>query len=189
VAWLAIHTGKTKYGPAAEDWDKAAIVLGGVAGQTYPSGNAFAPALLKYVRQMGGGGAYLAPTLASTNAVSAALPADIYQETQRWVSTRTGGRSGSVPNLAGSLLNVAAAVMLTTRLDNGRTAASRVVFEESTSGERRARVELDRVVLRANKTPLVDVEAGYVDEKGLLAGTPVTGEDPSALPIVIPFQQ
>ena len=58
---LAVRYGTTSYGRRAATWEKVAVALGGAAGAPYPEGSSFTPGLLRELRLMTGGGAYLEP--------------------------------------------------------------------------------------------------------------------------------
>ena len=84
---------------------------------------------------------------------------------------------------------VISGTLLAARLDDGRTASYRVVFEEDRLGQRRARLQLFRVMSVPGEAPRAVTEDGYVDRSGKLAGAAVTGEDPTLGPIMTPAQR
>jgi hypothetical protein len=195
VGWrrLAVRTGLTEYGPKASGWDKLAVALGGVAGAPYPEGSTFAPGLLGELHIMAGGGAYLPdapdpPSEPGGSTKEAPAEAPRGKDPARyWVAPATGlasGRKASTPDGIGLLNAGIGGFLLAGRLDDGRAAAYRVVFEESPTGERRARLQLYRIVAAPGQAPTTDTAGGYVDKSGHLAGIAVTGEAPNRHPIM-----
>ncbi len=191
---LAVRYGATEYGRRAAGWEKVAVALGGLAGAGYPDGATFAPQLLRQLQLMPGGGAYFPAgddRGADGNVVkeAGAEPPRAGQARQYWRPPMSGvaaGRRAAVPDAIGLLDAGLSGVLLAGRLDDGRAAAYRVVFEEDSRGQRRARMQLFRVVSAEGESPSTLAAAGYVDSSGQLAGTPVTGEDPDRHPIMRP---
>lgn len=192
IGWrrLAVRTGLTEYGAKASGWDKLAVALGGAAGAPYPEGSTFAPELLGGLHIMAGGGAYL-PDVPSEPGGSVkeaiAEPPRGKDPARYWVAPTTGlasGRTASTPDGVGLLNGAIGGFLLAGRLDDGRAAAYRVVFEESPTGERRARLQLYRVIAEPSQTPITEAAGGYVDKSGHLAGIAVTGEAPNRHPII-----
>jgi hypothetical protein len=189
---LALRVGTTAYGPEASTWEKVAVALGGAAGASYPEGSTFNPELLSQVHVMVGGGAYL-PALDKA-------PSDPVKEASAeaprgkdpdgyWVAPSSGlaaGRRAAVPDAIGLVDAALGGYLLARHLDDGRAADYRVVFEENAQGERRARLQLIRVLEVPGEKPRTLTAGGYVDPSGHLAGIPTTGEAPGARPVMIP---
>ena len=187
---LAVRSGITEYGPKASGWDKLAVALGGAAGAAYPEGGTFAPGLLGELHIMAAGGAYLpdVPKEPGGSVKEASAEAPRGKEPARyWVAPTTGlasGRKASTPDGIGLIDGGIAGLLLSRRLDDGRAAGYRVVFEESETGERRARMQLYRIVAAPGQSPTAEAAGGYVDKSGHLAAIPVTGEAPNRHPII-----
>ena len=182
---LAVRYGRTSFGPKASGLEKWAIALGATAGAEYPMESAFAPDLLGDLHLMTGGGAYVpaqpdTPGDIDTGAIGEPLRGK--KLTDYWVAPDSGlvsGRRTSTPDAVGLLDAGLGGYLLTTRLDDARAADYRVVFEESSTGEVRARMQLFRVLTSSDQPPSTVADAGYVDKAGRLEGAPVTGEDPN----------
>ena len=192
VGWsrLAVRFGTTAYGHKAAMWEKIAVALGGAAGAAYPEGSTFAPSLLGELKIMPGGGAYLPSLPSEPGGTVKEAPAEAprgKEAARYWVAPTNGlasGRKASTPDGIGLLDAGISGFLLARRLDDGRAADYRVVFEESPTGVRRARLQLYRVVAAPGSAPTTAAAGGYVDSRGRLAGIPVTGEPSNGHPII-----
>jgi hypothetical protein len=192
-AWreLAVRYGTTSYGRKADTWEKIAVGLGAGAGMTYPEGSAFVPSLLGLLDFLPWGGAYV-PEQSSTSGgdrvkEAPGEPPRGKEPSRYWTAPMTGlagGRRSSTPDAVGLIDGGIAGVLLAGRLDDGRAAAYRIVFEENAAGERRARMQLFRVLAGPDEPPTTFAAGGYVDASGQLAGIPVTGEPIHRRPII-----
>ncbi len=179
---LATRYGTTEFGPKAETWQKWAVAFGGAAGMAVPTGARFAPEQLDRLRMLPGGGAYVPagdnpPEELTVDRSDYRRPG---RETEYWtapLSGLAGGRRAAVPDAIGLAAGALSGVALSRTLDDQRAAAYRVVFEENASGQRRARLQLFRVLAQPGGPSVTVTSGGYVDRSGKLAGTPVTGED------------
>jgi hypothetical protein len=187
---LAVRLGTTAYGRKASTWEKVAVGLGGAAGASYPEGSTFAPSLLGELHIMPGGGAYvpeLPPDPGDPVKEAPAEPPRGKGAGRYWIAPRSGlagGRRAATPDAIGLLDGAVSGFLLATRLDSARAADYRVVFEENAQGQRRARMQLFRVVTGPDAPPSTVAAGGYVDASGHLAGIPVTGEAPDRRPII-----
>ncbi len=192
IGWrrLAVRLGSTEFGPKASGWDKLAVAVGGAAGAAYPEGRTFAPELLGNLHIMPAGGAYLPDVTKEPGGTvkEAAAEAPRGKEVAKyWVAPVTGliaGRRASAPDGIGLINAGIGGLLLSGHLDDGRAAGYRVVFEESPTGELRARMQLYRIVAEPGQSPTTEASGGYVDKSGHLAAIPVTGEDPNRHPIL-----
>ena len=189
---LAVRFGTTAYGRKASTWEKLAVAVGGFAGADYPEGSTFAPELLGELRILPGGGAYL-PELEGKpgNPVkeAPAEPPRGQEHARYWTRPAggvAGGRRAAAPDAVGLLDAGIAGVLLAGRLDDSRAADYRIVFEEDGAGNRRARLQLFRVLVPPDEAPLTVAAGGYVDAGGQLAGIAVTGESPDLHPVMTP---
>jgi hypothetical protein len=187
---LALRYGTTQYGRKATTWEKVAVAVGGAAGMSYPQGSTFAPDLLGRLRVLPGGGAYVPETSPApehpVREVPAAAPSG-KEPPRYWTAPSSGlvaGKRAAVPDAVGLVDGGLSGYLVAKHLDDGRAAAYRVVFEENAAGERRARMQLYRVLSVPGGSPRTLAAGGYVDFKGKLAGAPVTGEDPDRRPIM-----
>ncbi|HEX4430271.1 MAG TPA: hypothetical protein VHZ96_13475 [Frankiaceae bacterium] len=189
---LAIRIGTTVYGRKAATWEKVAVALGGAAGASYPQGSTFAPDLLSQVHIMAGGGAYLSqspPSPIDSVKEASAEPLRGEALTAYWVAPDAGiaaGRRATAPDAIGLLDGALGGYLMAQHLDDGRAADYRVVFEENTQGQLRARLQLFRVLRVPGEQPATLAAAGYVDDSGQLAGIATTGEAPGTQPVMIP---
>ncbi|HEX4015362.1 MAG TPA: hypothetical protein VHX15_01375 [Frankiaceae bacterium] len=188
---LAVRVGTTSYGRKAATWEKIAVALGGAAGAAYPSGATFEPGLLDRLHIMPAGGAHLSglpkATIDAVKEASAEAPRG-QEVASYWVAPESGlagGLHAVVPDAIGLFDGVLAGYVLAHHLDDGRAADYRVVFEENAAGQRRARMQLFRVLNVPGEQPRALAEGGYVDASGQLAGIPTTGEAPGAVPVMI----
>ena len=187
---LAVRYGTTSFGRKAQTWEKVAVALGGAAGMNYPQGSSFAPELLGRLQLLPGGGAYvpemITPAQDPVKEASAEAPRG-KDPARYWVAPAgglAGGRWAAVPDAIGLVNGGLSGFLLATHLDDPRSAAYRVVFEENRTGARRARVELFRVLKAPDGAARTVASGGYVDASGELAAIPVTGEAPDRHPVM-----
>ncbi len=189
AGWPCDRASRT-YGPKASGWDKLAVAVGGAAGAAYPEGRTYAPGLLGDLHIMAAGGAYLPDVSKEPGGTVKEVPAEAprgKEPARYWIPPAAGlasGRRSSTPDGIGLINAGIGGLLLSRRLDDGRAAAYRVVFEESATGERRARMQLYRIVAAPGQSPTTEASGGYVDKSGHLAAIPVTGEDPKRHPII-----
>jgi hypothetical protein len=185
---LAVRYGMTEYGRRASRWEQVAVAVGGAAGMSYPQSSSFAPELLGRLQMLAGGGAYVPEQDPAPSDPVREVPAAAAwgkEQYAYWTAPQAGlaaGRRAAVPDAIGLIDGGLSGFLLAKHLDDGRAAAYRVVFEESSTGERRARMQLFRVLSVPGAPPRTLTAGGYVDAKGKLAGAPVTGEDPDRKP-------
>jgi hypothetical protein len=188
---LAVRYGTTSYGRKTSTWEKVAVAVGGAAGMSYPEGSTFAPSLLGDLQFLSGGGAFLPDRPASRTSdpvkEATAEPPRGQEPNRYWIAPTTGlaaGRRASAPDGIGLIDGGISGLLLASRLDDRRAAAYRIVFEENSAGERRARLQLFRVASGPDEPPTTVAEGGYVDASGHLAGAPVTGQPLHRRPII-----
>ena len=188
---VAERNGTTSYGEKAAGWQKIGVLLGAVAGASYPEGSTFQSAMLGDVKLMQGGGAYLLhggqEPGASVKEASAepqrGKGAELWNPPARGVAA---GRTSTTPDAIGLVNGVLAGISMSRHLDDARAADYHVAFQEDSLGNRRAVMQLYRVTGLPGKPHAIEAQAAYVDEQGKLAATPITGEDPDLHPMLIP---
>jgi hypothetical protein len=189
---LAVRLGTTAVGRKATWWEKIAVVGGGAAGAAYPTGSSFAPDLLSEIHVMGDGGAYLSPIpsapIDSVKEASADAPRG-QEVASYWIAPETGlagGARATVPDAIGLVDGLLGGIVVAKHLDDGRAADYRVVFEENTEGELRARLQLYRALDVPGEQPRVLAADGYVDSSGHLQVLQTTGNAPGIQAELIP---
>jgi hypothetical protein len=185
---LFVRTGYTTYGPKASGWDKAEIIAGGLAGAPYPEGSAYDKDKLKDVTVMADGGSFLK----DAENVEGGSIKEVSGEQQRgqgnelWAAPRggiAGGKTSTAPDAVGLVDGLLTGIALAMHLNDSRLAKFRVVFEENSVGELRARMLFYRVTDAPGGPEAIDTQAAFVGTNGSLASTPVTGEAAGLRPI------
>ena len=181
----------TEYGAKASGWEKLAVALGGAAGAPVSGGQHLRTGAARGAAHHGRRRAPTCRCPAEARRVGQGSnrrkPPRGKDPARYWVAPTTGlasGRTASTPDGIGLLDGAIGGFLLAGRLDDGRAADYRVVFEESPTGERRARLQLYRVIAVPGQTPITEAAGGYVDKSGHLAGIAVTGEAPNRHPII-----
>jgi hypothetical protein len=208
---IGYRSGYTEFGYKASGWDKAAVILGSLAGGNYSTYGSVNPDRLKDVRFGTDGNAALTDDSPETAAqkpegtMSKSKYAgfvrdpktgeltwsnDLENEPIQW--TRAGSRGGAVPPYGGAPVgpNVVGLVdqglqgaVLAQHMDDGRAHAYRVVFEENADGRVRARLDVYQVVTPGDSdTPVVTTHGVTVDPNGRLDQHDMLFRTPKAPP-------
>lgn len=208
---VGYRSGYTEFGYKASGFDKAAVIIGSLAGGNYSTYGSVNPDRLKDIRFGDDGNAALTndspePTgqkpegtmskskyagfVRDPKTGELTWSNDLENEPIQW--TRAGSRGGAVPPYGGAPVgpNVVGLVdqglqgaVLAQHMDDGRAHAYRVVFEENADGRVRARLDVYQVVTPGDsQTPVVTAHGVTVDPNGQLNQHDMLFRTPQAPP-------